>query len=68
MVGFGFDKPNYTFSFSVMILILEPPSRSTSSIKFFPTWNYITAIWWSMAIETIVSSNKVGFNGNRVSM
>jgi hypothetical protein len=34
-VGFGFDKPNYTFNFSVMILTLEPPSRSTSSIKFF---------------------------------
>jgi hypothetical protein len=34
-VGFGFDIPNCTFSFSVMILTLKPPSRSTSSIKKF---------------------------------
>ncbi len=41
-VGLNFGKPNCTLKFLVMILTLEPPSINTSSIKFLPTWTWIT--------------------------
>ncbi len=67
-MGFGFDKLNYTFSFSIMILIQKPPFKSTSSIKKFPTWTCITTIWWSMVIEINVGFGKVGFDGTELRM
>ncbi len=61
-VGFSFDRPNYTLSFSTMILTLEPPSKTTSSINFFP------AIWWSMATKVVVGFGKASFDGIRLIM
>jgi hypothetical protein len=37
-------------------------------MKFFPTWTYITVIWWSMAINATASYDKVGFDGTRLKM
>jgi hypothetical protein len=67
-VNFGFDEPSCIFSFLVMMLTLEPPSRSTSSIKSFPTWTYIIVILWSMAIEATTNSSNAGFDGTWLSM
>jgi hypothetical protein len=32
-------------------------------MKFLPTWTYITTIWWSMATDATIDSDKVGFDG-----
>jgi hypothetical protein len=37
-------------------------------MKFFPTWTYIIAIWWLIAIEAIVNSCKTSFDGTELSM
>ncbi len=43
-------------------------SKRTSSIKFFPTWTCITAIWWSTTIDASIDSSKVSFDGTRFKM
>jgi hypothetical protein len=67
-VGFGFDRPTCTLSFSIMIVILEPPFRNTYSIKFFPAWTYITTIWWLMATKVTIDFGKVSFDGTMLKM
>jgi hypothetical protein len=51
-----------------MILIPKPPSRNTYLIKFFPTWTYISAIWWLMVIDAIVDFGLKSFDGTKLRM
>jgi hypothetical protein len=37
-------------------------------MKFFPSWTYIIAIWWSMAIDPTTNSSKVSFDGTELKM
>jgi hypothetical protein len=67
-VGFGFDRPTCTLNFSIMIVTLKPPFRNTYSIKFFPTWTYITTIWWLMATKVTIDFGKTSFDGAMLKM
>jgi len=40
----GFGRPNCIPRLSLMILTPKPPLINTSSIKFLPTWTWITSI------------------------
>ncbi len=51
-VGLGFGSPNFNLKYSMMILILEPPSNNTFSIVFFLIYIWIIVIW--LSITTIV--------------
>jgi hypothetical protein len=35
---------------------------------FFPTWTYIIAIWWLMAIDATIDYGKVGLDGTKLKM
>ncbi len=53
----GFGSPNFNLNYSVIILILEPPSNNTSFIVFFPICTWIIAIWLSIATSVVLTSS-----------
>lgn len=52
-VGFGLNKPNLIFKFSMRILTPNLPSNNTSSMILFPIYNWITAMRWYIVIKVV---------------